>query len=160
MNFFFFFFFGLFVFWLCLQPMEVPGQGLNLCHSSDPSCCSDNTRSLTRYTTRELLNIFLYTLNFFCFQNKVVILLESLFWTLAYPFEVSGIVSGTFCVTATRHGIIVHYIFICLQPLGKRVLALLILHEETENQEIQWVVQEETAQLILEGGLIPVPGDL
>ena len=31
------------------------GQGSNLCHSSDPSCCSDTTRSLPRCATRELL---------------------------------------------------------------------------------------------------------
>ena len=31
-----------------------PGQRWNPCHSSDPSCCSDNTRSLTCCTTREL----------------------------------------------------------------------------------------------------------
>ena len=29
-------------------------QGLNLCHSSDKSCCSDNARSLTHCATREL----------------------------------------------------------------------------------------------------------
>ena len=33
---------------------KFPGQGSNLCHSSDPSCCSDNTRSLTYCATREL----------------------------------------------------------------------------------------------------------
>ena len=31
------------------------GQGLNPCHSNDLSCCSDNARSLTHSTTRELL---------------------------------------------------------------------------------------------------------
>ena len=31
------------------------GQGSNLCHSSDPSCCSDTTRSLPHCATRELL---------------------------------------------------------------------------------------------------------
>ena len=30
------------------------GQGLNLSHSSNLSCCSDNARSLTCCTTREL----------------------------------------------------------------------------------------------------------
>ena len=30
------------------------GQGSNLCHSSNLSCCSDNARSLTHCTTREL----------------------------------------------------------------------------------------------------------
>ena len=33
------------------------GQGPNLCHSSDISRCSDNTRSLTHCTTRELLYV-------------------------------------------------------------------------------------------------------
>ena len=30
------------------------GQGWYLCHSSNLSCCSDNARTLTHYTTREL----------------------------------------------------------------------------------------------------------
>ena len=33
---------------------KFPDQGSNPCLSSDPSCCSDNTRSLTHCTTREL----------------------------------------------------------------------------------------------------------
>ena len=46
-----------FFFWPCLQHVEVwkfPGQGLNPCYSSDPNHCSDNTRSLTCCSTREL----------------------------------------------------------------------------------------------------------
>ena len=35
---------------------KFPGQGSNLCYSSDPSHSSDNARSLTHYTTRELPN--------------------------------------------------------------------------------------------------------
>ena len=31
------------------------GQGLNPCHCSDPSCCSDNARSLSCCITREFL---------------------------------------------------------------------------------------------------------
>ena len=38
------------------------GQGLNLCHSSDPSHSSDNTGSLTYYTTRKLWNFFFYSI--------------------------------------------------------------------------------------------------
>lgn len=35
------------------------GQGgIELCHSNDPSCCSDNAGSLTHYTTRELQACF------------------------------------------------------------------------------------------------------
>lgn len=30
------------------------GQKLNLCHSRDPSCCSDNAISLTQCTTWEI----------------------------------------------------------------------------------------------------------
>ena len=41
---------------------KFPGQGLNLCHSSDPSCSGDNARSLTCCTTRELLLILCITL--------------------------------------------------------------------------------------------------
>ena len=33
---------------------KFPSQGLNLHHSSDPSCCSDNARSLTHCAMREL----------------------------------------------------------------------------------------------------------
>ena len=48
--FFFFFFY-------CAHGMwTFPGQGLDLRHSSDPSCCSDTTRSLTHCATRELLD--------------------------------------------------------------------------------------------------------
>ena len=31
-----------------------PGQGSNLCHSNDPSCCNDNAGSLTCCATREV----------------------------------------------------------------------------------------------------------
>ena len=41
----------LFFFWLCLWPLGVLGQGLNLHHSSDLSLCSNNTGSLTCCTT-------------------------------------------------------------------------------------------------------------
>ena len=48
--FFFFFFFG------CTYGMwKFPSQGLNQCHSSDPS--SDSTGSLTYCATRELLEL-------------------------------------------------------------------------------------------------------
>ena len=44
-----------FFFWLCLQYMEVPRlQGSNLSRSSDPSCCSDDTESLTCCAAGEL----------------------------------------------------------------------------------------------------------
>lgn len=33
---------------------KLPGQRSNLYHSNDPSRCSDNTGSITCYTTREL----------------------------------------------------------------------------------------------------------
>lgn len=37
------------------------GQGgIELCHSNDPSCCSDNAGSLTHYTTRELQACFFF----------------------------------------------------------------------------------------------------
>ena len=36
------------------------GQGLHPSHSSDPSRCSDNTGSLTCFTTRELLLFLFY----------------------------------------------------------------------------------------------------
>ena len=38
--------------------MQMNLQGLNLCHSSNLSCCSDSAGSLTHCTTKELL---LYT---------------------------------------------------------------------------------------------------
>ena len=44
----------LFCFWWHRQHVEILGQRLNLCHSSDLSCCSDNARSLTHCATREL----------------------------------------------------------------------------------------------------------
>ena len=41
--------------WLHLQHVEVPDQGSNPCHSSNLSHCSDNTKSLACWDTRELL---------------------------------------------------------------------------------------------------------
>ena len=38
----------------CTHGIKFPGQRSNLCHSSNPSHSSDNARSLTHYTTREL----------------------------------------------------------------------------------------------------------
>ena len=50
------------------------GQGLNPHHSSDPSFCSDNAKSLTHYAIREL---FSYTL-----KKK-----EKLFYCLPYSLQ-------------------------------------------------------------------------
>ena len=44
----FFFFYHICSMW------KFPGEGLNLCHSSDPSHCSVHARSLTHCTTGEL----------------------------------------------------------------------------------------------------------
>lgn len=44
-----------FFFWLCSQHEEVPGQGLNVCYSSNPSSHSDSARSFTHCARRELL---------------------------------------------------------------------------------------------------------
>ena len=43
---------------------HVASQGLNLHHSNDLGCCSDNARSLSHHTPREL-----QTLSFFNFRN-------------------------------------------------------------------------------------------
>ena len=37
---------------------KFPAQELNLCHSSHPSCCSDNARFLTCCPTRDLSLLF------------------------------------------------------------------------------------------------------
>ena len=42
------------------RPWKLPGQGLNLCHRSDSSCCSDNARSLSHCFTRELLSMHIF----------------------------------------------------------------------------------------------------
>ena len=47
---FFFFFFG-----HTCGMWKFLGQGSNLCHNSNPSCCIDNTRSLTHCTKKEFL---------------------------------------------------------------------------------------------------------
>lgn len=44
----------LFVCWPHPWHVKFLGQGLNLCHASDPSYCSDTTRLLTQCTTRKL----------------------------------------------------------------------------------------------------------
>ena len=50
-SWFFFSFFG-----LIWGMWKLPGQGLNLRHSSNLRSCSDNARSLTCYATREFLS--------------------------------------------------------------------------------------------------------
>ena len=50
--------FYLFTFWPHPQHVKVPGTGIEPMLSSDPSCCSDDTGSLTCCTTRELLTYF------------------------------------------------------------------------------------------------------
>ena len=52
----FFLFVCLFVFCHICDMWEFPGQGSNLCHSSNLSHCSDSARSLTGCTMRELYN--------------------------------------------------------------------------------------------------------
>ena len=56
---FFFFFFSFFLFFFFFWAIPVAcesslGQGSNLRHSNNPSCCNDNARSLSHCTTREL----------------------------------------------------------------------------------------------------------
>ena len=48
------FFFFSFYLWPCLSIRKFLGQGSNLCHSSNQSCCSDNAGSLTCCATKEL----------------------------------------------------------------------------------------------------------
>ena len=43
--------------WVLCGICKFPGKGLNLCHSSNLDCYSNNTGSLTHCTTRELLYI-------------------------------------------------------------------------------------------------------
>ena len=51
---------------------KFPGQGLNLCHSSNPRCCCDNTRSLTHCATRELVIFCFLALYFATLQNSLI----------------------------------------------------------------------------------------
>ena len=65
------------------------GQGLNPCHSSNPSHSSDNARSLTHCTTRELCYVHFYryqncmllvfTVFELYFQSTVCLLLQYLY---------------------------------------------------------------------------------
>ena len=60
----FYLFFYLFIFFGCTCGIwKFLGQGSNLCHSSDQSCCSDNTRSLTCCAIRELPKSFKFWCN-------------------------------------------------------------------------------------------------
>ena len=43
-----------------------PGQGLNMRHSSDQSCCSDHVGSLTHCATREHQQLYIFKGEFFC----------------------------------------------------------------------------------------------
>ena len=60
---------GLFLFGCVCSTWKFPGQGLNPCHSSDPSHCSDNARSLIYCVTRELsFRVFEYmTFSYGCY---------------------------------------------------------------------------------------------
>ena len=49
----------LLLFWPCLWHVEVLGPGIKQDHNSNPSCYSDNARSLTCCATRKLLSVFL-----------------------------------------------------------------------------------------------------
>ena len=49
-------------FGLIRSMLKFLGQGSNLSHSSDPSCCSDNTGSVTSCGTRELPKYILFSL--------------------------------------------------------------------------------------------------
>ena len=51
-----------FIFGCACSMWKFPDQGSNLHHSSDPSHCSDNARSLTSCPTRELQRMFLYSI--------------------------------------------------------------------------------------------------
>ena len=53
-----------FSFWPCPQHVEIPRSGIDLHHSSNPSHSNDNARSLTYYTTRELLPQIVLTILF------------------------------------------------------------------------------------------------
>ena len=43
-----------------LSLLKFPGQGLNLCHSSNPSSCNHNTESLAHCATGKLPSLILY----------------------------------------------------------------------------------------------------
>ena len=43
---------------------KFPSQGWNLHLSSNLSCCSDNTGSLTLCATRELIDLFIYLITY------------------------------------------------------------------------------------------------
>lgn len=66
--------------WPHTQHMVVPGQGSNLCHSSGPSQCSDNTGSLSSWSwaVRELQTSFLLT--HFRVVSFSPVLLEAVIW--------------------------------------------------------------------------------
>ena len=83
--FMFIYFFTTFVFFFfgCAWGVwKFPGHRLNLCHSSDPSCCSDNTRSLTSWATRELPFLCLFWLEMYFVIVVVVgrVLLVTIVW--------------------------------------------------------------------------------
>ena len=59
----------LFFFWPHNGMNKFPSQRLNLCHSSNLNCCSDNTSSLTCCTTREFLSPAIIALLFLPFVN-------------------------------------------------------------------------------------------
>ena len=69
---------------------KFPDQGLDLCHSSDLSCCSDNARSLTCCTTRELpIIISILNLRNQRQRSLISLVLDHLVWRLgsAYFFS-------------------------------------------------------------------------
>ena len=82
--------FCLFVFGHTHGMWKFPGQGLNPCHNSDPSCCSDNAGSLIFFCATEELYIrpFSGTVSivglWFCFAFEWTIL--SCFFVWCVPF--------------------------------------------------------------------------
>ena len=77
-------------------------QGLNLCHSNDPSHQSDNTRSLTCWATQELpiISFFIKEIPSIIHSSRVVLLVTIFLWIfsseniLASPSFLKDIFAG------------------------------------------------------------------
>ena len=90
-------------------------QGSNLCHSSNPSHCSDNARSLTSCPARELqiivflmsslffglcfswkkcLRVFLVFIKWYCFFPKSSVLEWDVFYSISHLIQITTLLSS------------------------------------------------------------------
>ena len=106
-HFFFFFFVFVFFFGHACDMQKFQGQGVNPCHSADPSHSSDNARSLFCWATRELPGPLFKSCCLFpyCWILRIL----CIFWvTVLYQMYLLQTFSLSFGLSSYSHDIFVH----------------------------------------------------